>query len=65
MRRLESSTFHRKVIPALHQYSGVNFHPYRDKEMTTSKRKGPVEETLWTDKYRPRQFTDLLGDEVD
>jgi hypothetical protein len=23
-----------------------------------------VEDTLWTDKYRPRHFTDLLGDEV-
>ncbi|CAG7845866.1 Chromosome transmission fidelity protein 18 [Serendipita indica DSM 11827] len=31
---------------------------------STSKIKSlEVEETLWTDKYRPRHFTDLLGDE--
>lgn len=23
-----------------------------------------VETTLWTDRYRPKKFTDLLGDEV-
>lgn len=24
----------------------------------------PVETTLWTDRYRPKKFVDLLGDEV-
>lgn len=34
-----------------------------DSTKQTLKRTG-VEEELWTDKYRPRHFTDLLGDEV-
>lgn len=24
----------------------------------------PLETSLWTDRYRPKKFTDLLGDEV-
>ena len=24
----------------------------------------PLETSLWTDRYRPKKFTDLLGDEI-
>lgn len=29
----------------------------------TAENQGPVEEELWVDRYRPRKFTDLLGNE--
>jgi hypothetical protein len=38
-------------------------HPNADPSTSSNRSSSGTEETLWVDRYRPKRFTDLLGDE--
>lgn len=38
-------------------------HPNTDPSTSSGHSSSRAEETLWVDRYRPKRFTDLLGDE--
>jgi chromosome transmission fidelity protein 18 len=38
-------------------------HPNTDLSTSSDRSSSKTEETLWVDRYRPKRFTDLLGDE--
>jgi chromosome transmission fidelity protein 18 len=51
-------------IATASKLSSLTLDPQKDREEeAVSRKSSSAEETLWVDRYRPRKFTDLLGNE--